>query len=83
MRTVSGSNSSMPLVIAVVALCGWAAPRTAWATWPAFGRAISTAPKTQEHPAVASDGADGAIVVYFAKLEVGGRSLVEKVVTLR
>jgi len=64
MRTVFGSNSSMPLVIAVVALCGWAAPRTAWAAWPAFGRAISTAPQTQEHPAVASDGADGAIVVW-------------------
>jgi hypothetical protein len=64
MRTVSGSNISIPLVIAVVALCGWTAPRTAWAEWPAFGRAISTAPNAQEHPVVASDGAGGAIVVW-------------------
>lgn len=42
MRTVSGSNSSIRLVLAVVALCGWAAPRTALAEWPAFGRAITT-----------------------------------------
>ena len=64
MRTVSGSNSSIRLAIAVIALCGWTAPRTAWAEWPAFGRAISTAPKTQEHPVVAADGAGGAIVVW-------------------
>jgi len=64
MRTVSGSNISIPLLIAVVALCGWTAPRTAWAEWPAFGRAISTAPNAQEHPVVASDGAGGAIVVW-------------------
>jgi flagellar hook capping protein FlgD len=64
MRTVSGSNSSMTLVIAFITLCGWTAPRTAWAAWPAFGRAISTAPKSQEHPTVASDGAGGAIIVW-------------------
>ncbi|HEX5030463.1 MAG TPA: zinc-binding dehydrogenase [Candidatus Eisenbacteria bacterium] len=40
MRTVFGSSSSIRLAIAVVALCGWSAPRTAWAEWPAFGRAI-------------------------------------------
>jgi hypothetical protein len=63
MRTVSG-NTSSPLVIAAIALCALAAPRTAFAEWPAFGRAISAAPKTQEHPAVATDGAGGAIVVW-------------------
>ena len=64
MRTVFGSYVRIRLVIAVVALCGWTAPRTAWAAWPPFGRAITTAPKAQEHPAVASDGAGGAIVVW-------------------
>ena len=63
MRTVHG-NASVLLVIAVVGLCGWTAPRTAFAAWPAFGRGISTAPGTQEHPAIATDGAGGAIIVW-------------------
>jgi hypothetical protein len=34
------------------------------ADWPPFGRAISNAPNTQQHPTIATDGAGGAIVVW-------------------
>src|SRR5258705_6432981 len=41
-----------------------AAPRRAGASWPPFGRAITTAPKGQNHIAIATDGADGAIIAW-------------------
>ena len=37
----------------VLALCVLAAPRFARADWPTCGRAISTAPNGQTHPAIA------------------------------
>jgi len=40
------------------------APRLALADWPACGRVVTQAPTGQVHARVASDGADGAIVVW-------------------
>jgi hypothetical protein len=56
--------ASVSLVIAGVALCAFAAPRLASAEWPQFGRPISTAINGQQHAAIASDGADGAIITW-------------------
>ena len=40
------------------------APGLALADWPATGRAITTAPQGQQSPAIATDGADGAIITW-------------------
>lgn len=37
---------------------------TLWAAWPQFGRGIANQPGNQQHPVVATDGADGAIVAW-------------------
>ncbi len=63
MRIGPGSIS-VRLVMAGAALCALAAPRLASAEWPQFGRAISTAVNGQQHAAVATDGADGAIITW-------------------
>jgi len=39
-------------------------PRPAAAIWPTNGRAIVTAATTQEHPAITTDGAGGAIITW-------------------
>ena len=46
----------------VLVLC--LAPGLASADWPASGRPISTAPQSQNRPAIATDGADGAIITW-------------------
>ena len=55
---------SVAVVLAVMVLATPVAPRLASADWPPCGRAISTAPKGQEHPAIAPDGAGGAIITW-------------------
>jgi len=40
------------------------APGIAAANWPPFGRAVETAGDSQVHSSIATDGADGAIVVW-------------------
>lgn len=57
-------SASVPVLIACLALGAAAAPRLASAAWPAFGRGISTAAKTQQHPSIAADGAGGAIITW-------------------
>jgi flagellar hook capping protein FlgD len=57
-----GSSAGAVLVLAM--LCGLVAPRVTRAAWPPFGRALSTAPGDQLGPAIASDGAGGAVVVW-------------------
>src|SRR5262245_48502631 len=52
------------MLVASAAVTALAAPRPASADWPQFGRAIVSAPASQQHSAIASDGADGAIVVW-------------------
>ena len=49
-----------PLLVAL--LCTFAASGVASADWPPFGRAVSTAPNSQVHPAITTDGAGGAII---------------------
>src|SRR5262249_3774085 len=49
---------------AVAALGLLVVPRPALAGWPACGRAVVVAPGAQQHPAIATDGAGGAIVVW-------------------
>ncbi|TMQ50943.1 MAG: T9SS type A sorting domain-containing protein [Candidatus Eisenbacteria bacterium] len=56
--------ASVAVVLAVMVLATPVAPRLASADWPPCGRAISTAPKGQEHPAIAPDGAGGAIITW-------------------
>jgi hypothetical protein len=56
----SQSPSRLWQVAAVALLLSAAHP--ARAEWPPFGRAIASTPASQEHPAIASDGAGGAIV---------------------
>lgn len=51
-------------ILALVALTVSVVPRLASADWPSFGRPISAAPKGQNHPAIATDGADGAIITW-------------------
>jgi hypothetical protein len=53
-----------PLVLTSVSLLVLAAPPPASASWPPFGRALSTAFGTQGAAAIASDGTGGAIVVW-------------------
>jgi hypothetical protein len=57
-------SRSVFLVFASALLLGPIAPQLAFAAWPQFGRAISTAPKGQTHPVIATDGADGAILTW-------------------
>jgi hypothetical protein len=52
------------LVLAVLATCALAQPRPSSAAWPPCGRPVVTAPRAQVHAAIATDGADGAIVVW-------------------
>jgi hypothetical protein len=54
-------------MVRALAILGWLlilAPRPASATWPAFGRAVTTAPNGQTHTAAVPDGAGGAILVW-------------------
>ena len=60
----SSSDSIRGVILTVVLLTASAAPRQALADWPLFGRAITTAPKGQAHAAIATDGADGAIITW-------------------
>lgn len=56
-RTIQiAGAAAFAMVLATVA--------TVWAAWPQFGRGIANEPGTQQHPAVATDGADGAIVAW-------------------
>jgi flagellar hook capping protein FlgD len=57
-------STAVRIVIAGVALWAVAAPRLASADWPQSGRAISTAVNAQQHSAIATDGADGAIITW-------------------
>ena len=50
--------------LAVVAVALAVVVRLAAADWPSFGRALCTAPGDQIGPAIASDGAGGAIVAW-------------------
>ena len=54
----------VPVLLASTLFLAAIAPPPASASWPPFGRAITTAPKGQNHLGIASDGADGAIVVW-------------------
>lgn len=54
----------VPVVLAMVALCGAATPRAASADWPPCGRAACTAVNSQVHAAITADGADGAILAW-------------------
>src|SRR5262249_33904396 len=59
--------SSVPVMRPGIGLGALAAPRFASAAspaWPQFGPAISTASSSQEHPAITTDGAGGAIVTW-------------------
>ena len=51
-------------LLAVVAVGSLALARPARADWPACGRGIAVAPGSQQHSAIATDGAGGAIVVW-------------------
>src|SRR5262245_59861953 len=53
----------LPVAVAALALSVFL-PHSARATWPSDGRAIVTALTTQEHPAIAPDGAGGAIITW-------------------
>ena len=53
---------SLLMVGALGALAG--APGIAAADWPPFGRAVETAGTSQVHSSIATDGSDGAIVVW-------------------
>lgn len=56
-RTIQiAGAAAFAMVLATVA--------TVWAAWPQFGRGIANEPGTQQHPAVVTDGADGAIVAW-------------------
>jgi hypothetical protein len=58
-----GTRSIVRLVALGALLSGGVvAPRAAQAEWPRFGRAITTAPLGQVHPAITTDGHDGAII---------------------
>ncbi len=52
------------ILVSIVALSQLAAPREASATWPLFGRGLCNATSNQQHPAIAADGAGGAIVAW-------------------
>ena len=60
------------LLLVCVALSG--ATRVASAEWPPCGRGISTAPATQTHATITTEGADGAIVTWqdsrFARVNI-------------
>jgi hypothetical protein len=62
MHNVSGVRTGRVALAMVLVL--FLAPGLASADWPAFGRPISTAPQSQAHPAIATDGADGAIITW-------------------
>src|SRR5262245_14998433 len=49
-------------ILVVGALAG--APRVSAANWPPFGRPVETAGESQVHSEIATDGSDGAIVVW-------------------
>ncbi|MGH7726318.1 MAG: hypothetical protein ACREOU_12900 [Candidatus Eiseniibacteriota bacterium] len=55
---------SIPTVFAIVGLFTLALPRPSSAAWPLFGQAVTKGPKAQQHPAIASDGVGGAIIVW-------------------
>ncbi len=65
---------SRSLEYSVVTLLVLLTARVAWATWPQFGRAVCTATGGQQHSAITTDGADGAIVTWqdfrFAKINI-------------
>src|SRR5438128_914970 len=53
------------LAVAVIPLLALTlASRPASATWPPFGRAVCSADGSQVHPAIATDGADGAVIAW-------------------
>jgi hypothetical protein len=51
-------------LVALAVVVATAAPRPAAADWPPSGRGICTAAATQQHPAITTDGAAGAIVTW-------------------
>src|SRR5262249_59080971 len=65
-RETTMKNGSLLLKAASIAttLSLFLAPRPGLAAWPASGRALTTAAGIQQHPAITTDGAGGAIVVW-------------------
>jgi hypothetical protein len=61
---IRSRSMRVPLFIVSVAIGASAAPGPAAAAWPQLGRGISTAPKSQQHSNVATDGAGGAIITW-------------------
>ena len=61
MRNLGSINA---LLVIIAALSLTIDPRPAMAAWPAFGRAISAAPGSQDDAMAATDGAAGAIVTW-------------------
>ena len=59
-----GSDLVRSLAFGAVLLLAVAAPRRAAAEWPHCGRAIAAASDAQDHSAVTTDGAGGAIVTW-------------------
>lgn len=55
---------AFPSPVALAIVVAMSAPHPAAASWPTNGRAIVTAATTQQHPAIASDGAGGAIITW-------------------
>jgi hypothetical protein len=55
---------AFPSLVALAVIVAMSTPRPAAATWPTNGRAIVTATTTQVHPAIATDGAGGAVITW-------------------
>jgi hypothetical protein len=61
----SGSTVSfVSLLVAIAGLGVAVAASPAFADWPSFGLPVCSAANNQEHPAITTDGADGAILVW-------------------
>lgn len=60
----TGSRFPSPLFVLAAVSLSVATPQIASASWPPFGRAISTATGDQLAPSIASDGAGGAIIAW-------------------
>jgi hypothetical protein len=64
MRRLSSLTSGRRVVLLRVLLALALTPRVVSADWPTFGRAVAVAPGEQIGPAIAPDGAGGAIVAW-------------------
>ena len=60
----TGSRFVSPLFVLAVVSLSVATPRIASASWPPFGRPISTAVGDQLAPSITTDGAGGAIITW-------------------